>query len=125
MDNLTDTVCNESSRYNGTNSVKSIDIGFYCYYYGIFFVITLVNLCGNSLILVSARRKNLRIPENYFIFSLAVSDILYGVTFTLYNIVHMDIPAVKLMTSKQWRIGTIYKNINLYQIYFKFKICIG
>ena len=99
MDNFTDEIYNQSIRNNAT----AIDIGFYCYYYGTFFAITLVNLCGNSLILVSARRRNIRTPENYFIFSLAVSDILYGVTYTLYNINHMDFHAVKIMTSKHLR----------------------
>ena len=77
----------------GVNTYQ--DVVFYCYYYGIFVVIALVNLCGNSLILVSARRRNLRTPENYFIFSLATSDLIHGLGYICYNVSHMEIPAVR------------------------------
>ena len=77
------------------------DVVFYCYYYGVFLVIALVNFCGNGLILVSARRRNLRTPENYFIFSLATSDLIHGMVYICYNVSHMEIPAVRdHMTSK-------------------------
>ena len=106
MENL--TVTNNGSEKNETHLRLSLDIAYYCYYYGIFLLITLVNFCGNSLILVSARRRNLRTPENYFIFSLAVSDILYGMVYTLYNIGKMEVQAVKVITSKWFCIAKLY-----------------
>ena len=79
---------------------ESPDVLFLCYYYITFLVITLVNLCGNSLILVSVRRTKLRVPENYCIFSLATSDLIHGVVYTVYNISHMNVPAIRAMISK-------------------------
>ena len=79
---------------------ESTEVGFMCYYYGIFLVLTLVNFSGNSLILTSIRHRNLRTPGNYFIFSLAASDLLHGIVYTVYNISHMELAGVRIFICK-------------------------
>ena len=88
-------------RGQNQTSLSPDDIGFFCYYYIIFLLITVINLCGNSLVIVSSlRRPHLRTPENYFIISLATSDILHGMVYTVYNISHMELAVIKNTFSK-------------------------
>ena len=72
------------------------DIIFYTYYYGVLFALSLVNLVGNGLIIYCVlRRKELRVPANYFIVSLACSDLVLGVVYPIYNVSHMEDAAIE------------------------------
>ncbi len=52
--------------------------------------VALVSIVGNLIvIIVMLRTKRLRIPTNYFMISLAVSDLMIGVTYPLYNFGHL------------------------------------
>ncbi|KAJ8315356.1 hypothetical protein KUTeg_007506 [Tegillarca granosa] len=75
------------------SSSQSIEqtIGYIIYYYGIFCVIFVVNICGNTLVICTMlRHRALRQPCNYILLSLAVSDIFIGVIYPLYNVSHLD-----------------------------------
>nr|KAG5703941.1 hypothetical protein BaRGS_020538 [Batillaria attramentaria] len=66
------------------------------YYYGIFFLFTVINIVGNSIVLTTFyRHKDLRTPGNSFICSLAVSDLLVGLVYPFYNVAHIETPEIK------------------------------
>ncbi len=92
--------CNETDppNYNLTKD----DWMFYVYYYALLIGITTVNLLGNTMIIIAViRHKRLRSSNNYFIISLAISDIVLGIAYTLYNSSHM-------------RIQGLYDNLGMY-----------
>lgn len=67
------------------------DIGFLVYYLGILFVIMCVNIPGNCLVISTVlRHDTLRQPCNYYIVSLAVTDLLIGIVYPIYNISHLS-----------------------------------
>lgn len=75
------------------NSPQSIEqsVGYILYYYGIFCVIFVVNICGNFLVICTVvRHRTLRQPCNYILLSLAISDVFIGIIYPLYNISHLD-----------------------------------
>lgn len=81
---------------NRTVSAEEEDTAFYVFYYGLFFLITCVNLIGNFLVIVTVlRHENLRQPCNYFLVSMAVSDWIFGLFYPVYNIGHMKVAAVE------------------------------
>ena len=64
---------------------------FYIYYYGLFIIIACINIPGNILVISTVvRHAVLRQPCNYYIVSLAVSDLLIGFVYPLYNISHLE-----------------------------------
>ncbi|XP_077863219.1 trace amine-associated receptor 7d-like [Saccoglossus kowalevskii] len=66
---------------------------YYSYYYSVLILLTIINIAGNSLVIGSvARYRKLRNNiNNYFLTSLACSDILNGITYTLYQLSHMTV----------------------------------
>ncbi len=84
---------------NGTEAADVIgtfwDVGFLTYYYGLFIVITLVNIPGNIIVIVTVlRHEHLRQPCNYYISSLAVSDLLRAFVYPVYNISHIGVATI-------------------------------
>ncbi|XP_070544685.1 beta-2 adrenergic receptor-like [Ptychodera flava] len=76
------------------------DSAYFVYYYTTLITLTLINICGNSLVIVSvATFRTLRNVSNYFITSLSCSDILLGIFYTLYNLSHMEVPAMQVIGS--------------------------
>lgn len=72
------------------------DIAFYIYYFGLITALTLVNLCGNTAVILSIlRHRQLRSPANYCLFSIACSDLSLGIIYPIYNVSHVDQPEIK------------------------------
>ena len=72
------------------------DLVFYLYYYGLMGVLTLVNLTGNSAVISSIlRHRQLRLPGNYFLFSIACSDMLLGIIYPISNVSYIDRPEIR------------------------------
>ncbi len=71
--------------YNGTDAVA------YPAFYLLFMsIIAAVTIVGNTLVIVVfLKRAEVRVPANYFIISLAFSDLIQGVTFHCYNLSHL------------------------------------
>lgn len=89
-----------SSFSNSTNGSNALDLEddlyFVIYYYGFFFSLSLINIPGNCLVIVTIlKHRCLRHPNNYFLVSLAVSDLLIGFVYPIYNISHLEIPQVR------------------------------
>lgn len=86
---------NSTEVANVTQIIKEPDVVFNIYYYGLFFTLTLINIPGNILVVTTVlRHRQLRQPANYFLVSLAFSDLLMGCLYPVYNISHLDIPSV-------------------------------
>ncbi|XP_071115300.1 adenosine receptor A1-like [Haliotis cracherodii] len=84
-----------------------LDVIFLTYYYGMFLLIACVNVPGNILVIVTVlRHEPLRQPCNYYISSLAVSDLILGFVYPLYNISHIGIPAITCPLGK-WSVCRI------------------
>lgn len=67
------------------------DVAFFVYYYGIFFILTCINIPGNLIVITTVlKHQQLRQPCNYCIASLAVSDFLIGIVYPVYNISHLE-----------------------------------
>ncbi|CAC5376076.1 ADORA2B [Mytilus coruscus] len=67
------------------------DILFFIYYYGIFGLLTCINIPGNLIVVLTVvKHHQLRQPCNYYIASLAVSDFLIGIVYPIYNISHLE-----------------------------------
>lgn len=85
---------------NGTNFTEKSpenlnDIYFNVYYYGSVFALSCISIVGNILVITTiSRHRILRNPENYFLVSLAFSDLLMGCVYPVYNISHLEIAAV-------------------------------
>jgi hypothetical protein len=72
------------------------DYVFYAYYYGLLSVLTIVNVAGNTAVISSIlRHRQLRLPANYFLFSIACSDLILGIIYPIYNVSHIDRPEIK------------------------------
>ena len=70
----------------------SDDIVFYTFNIGLICLISVVNIVGNTLVIQSVlRHRTLKVPGNYFILSLACSDLITGIIYPVYNISHMVI----------------------------------
>ncbi|XP_048767267.1 melanocortin receptor 5-like [Ostrea edulis] len=64
---------------------------FYVYYYGMFSIIACINIPGNILVIRTVMKTpNLRQPCNFYIVSLAVTDLLIGFIYPVYNISHLE-----------------------------------
>ncbi|XP_061169537.1 melanocortin receptor 5-like [Saccostrea echinata] len=64
---------------------------FYVYYYGMFLIIACVNIPGNILVIRTVlKTPNLRQPCNFYIVSLAVTDLLIGFVYPVYNVSHLE-----------------------------------
>lgn len=92
-----DAATNPPSFLNGTAMETAIystpEPGtlFYVYYYGMFSIIASVNIPGNILVIRTVMRTpNLRQPCNFYIVSLAVTDLLIGFIYPVYNISHLE-----------------------------------
>ncbi len=74
-----------SDTYNGMDTVA-----YPAFYLLSISLIAVVTIVGNTLVLVVfLKRAELRVPANYFIISLAFSDLIQGMTYTCYNISHL------------------------------------
>ena len=74
-----------------TSDHVPLDIAFFVYYYGGLIVLSTIGIVGNSMVIVGiTRHKSLRTPNNYFIFSLALSDFLLGIIYPIYDVTHLD-----------------------------------
>lgn len=65
----------------------------YAYNFHVTLLSTITAFCitSNSLVIyIITTDKKLLTPNNAFIFSLAISDLLYGFAFGLYNMAHVD-----------------------------------
>ena len=72
--------------------LHSDDIVFYTFNIGLICLISAVNIVGNTLVIQSVlRHRTLKVPGNYFILSLACSDLMTGIIYPFYNISHMVI----------------------------------
>ena len=73
----------------------SEDIIFYTINIGLICLISAVNIIGNTLVIQSVLRyRTLNTPGNYFILSLACSDLVMGIIYPFYNVSHMEISNV-------------------------------
>ncbi|XP_064594380.1 octopamine receptor beta-1R-like [Liolophura sinensis] len=90
--NFCNTSMEQSSDTEMWYSVCSKDsVGFLVYYLGFLFTITVINVIGNILVISTfVRHPKLQQPCNYFITSLAVSDLFAGIVYTLYNLAHLE-----------------------------------
>lgn len=71
---------------------------FLTYYYGLLGLLTVVNLAGNTVVMLCIlRHQELRIPGNYFIMSLACSDFCLGLVYPVYNVSHIELPQVSVI----------------------------
>lgn len=76
-------------------------IAFLTYYYGLLGLLTVVNLAGNAGVMTCLlRHRHLRVPGNYFIFSLACSDFCLGLIYPVYNVSHIELPQVNGVLGK-------------------------
>lgn len=77
---------------------------FYVYYYGMFSIIASVNIPGNILVIRTVMRTpNLRQPCNFYIVSLAVTDLLIGFIYPVYNISHLEhVPEISRPLGKKF-----------------------
>ena len=72
--------------------LHSDDIVFYTFNIGLICLISVVNIVGNTLVIQSVlRHRTLKVPGNYFILSLACSDLITGIVYPFYNVSHMVI----------------------------------
>lgn len=86
-----------SNSTNGSNALDlEDDLYFIIYYYGFFLSLSFINIPGNILVIVTIlKHRRLRIPNNYFLVSLAVSDLLIGFVYPIYNISHLEVSWIK------------------------------
>ena len=78
------------------DSLSSSTVTFYVFYYTCLSLLAVICVTGNSLVLTALfRHKNLRVPSNAFLFSLAVADLLTGIVFYVYQISHIDIDSIR------------------------------
>ena len=66
-------------------------------------ILFLAALCifGNSIVIyVMVKDKSLNSPLNYFITSLAISDLMQGVIYAIYNIGHINVDSIRLTLGK-------------------------
>lgn len=107
---LEDATTNPPSFVNGTAMETAIystpEPGtlFYVYYYGMFSIIASVNIPGNILVIRTVMRTpNLRQPCNFYIVSLAVTDLLIGFIYPVYNISHLEhVPEISRPLGKKF-----------------------
>lgn len=94
--NNTTVVSNATGTETTTEiDIPDMDIGFNIYYYGLLFSLTLINIPANILVITTIlRHRQLRQPANYFLASLAVSDLVMGCVCPVYNLSHLEIPAI-------------------------------
>lgn len=105
-----DAATNSPSFLNGTAMETAIystpEPGtlFYVYYYGMFSIIASVNIPGNILVIRTVMRTpNLRQPCNFYIVSLAVTDLLIGFIYPVYNISHLEhVPEISRPLGKKF-----------------------
>ena len=72
--------------------LRADDIVFYTFNIGLICLISVVNIVGNTLVIQSVlRHRTLKVPGNYFILSLACSDLITGIIYPFYNVSHMVI----------------------------------
>ena len=82
-------------------SAGTPDIIFYVYYYGFLLLLSLINMVGNGMIIHCVlRHRRLRVPGNYFIVSLACSDLILGIVYPIYNVSHMELGAIQRTLGK-------------------------
>ena len=65
----------------------------YTNYFQMILLLILTTFCitSNSLVIyIIISNKKLLTPNNAFILSLAISDLLYGISFALYNLAHVE-----------------------------------
>lgn len=105
-----DAATNPPSFLNGTAMETAIystpEPGtlFYVYYYGMFSIIASINIPGNILVIRTVMRTpNLRQPCNFYIVSLAVTDLLIGFIYPVYNISHLEhVPEISRPLGKKY-----------------------
>ena len=80
-----------ASNEDSTNDYEPSDIAFFVYYYGGLLVLSTIGIVGNSMVIVGiTRHRSLRTPNNYFILSLALSDLLLAILYPIYDVTHLD-----------------------------------
>ncbi|GAB1611240.1 histamine H2 receptor-like [Argonauta hians] len=99
----TNTITTNNSNNNNSSNEKDeeneeLDVEnweFYVYYYGMFLLVAIVNLTGNSLVISALlRHRQLRYCCNWFILSLGISDLLQAFVYPVYNLSHIEINAI-------------------------------
>ncbi|XP_062613661.1 melanocortin receptor 5-like [Saccostrea cucullata] len=113
---LPSTAANQNVSQNTTSYLKDTDLGephtsedhgisFYVYYYGMFCIITCINIPGNTMVIRAViKNPHLHKPCNIYIVSLAVTDLLIGVIYPLYNVAHLEhVPEVSRALG-QWSV---------------------
>ena len=79
------------SNEDSTIDYAPSDIAFFVYYYGGLLALSAIGIVGNSMVIVGiTRHRSLRTPNNYFIFSLALSDLLLAILYPIYDVTHLD-----------------------------------
>lgn len=91
LPNQNETYINSSTALTTNTDSKHTDALFFVYYYGIFSILTCINIPGNLIVISTVlKHQQLRQPCNYCIASLAVSDFLIGLVYPVYNISHLE-----------------------------------
>ena len=69
----------------------SLDTIFFVYYFGILVLLSIVGIIGNTMVIRAlALHPSIRTPNNYFVLSLAVSDLFLGVAYPIYDVLHLS-----------------------------------
>ncbi|XP_060076098.1 adrenocorticotropic hormone receptor-like [Ylistrum balloti] len=72
------------------NPLGEANFEYFVFYVTIFLILTLIIVGGNCVIIVTVlRHRDLQQPCNYMIASLAVSDLLFGIFYPIYNLGHL------------------------------------
>nr|ADF87940.1 G protein-coupled receptor [Azumapecten farreri] len=84
------------------NAFGGISFGYLVFYISVFFFLTLIIVGGNFIIIVTVlRHRDLQQPCNYMIASLAVSDLIFGFIYPLYNLGHIRDSSVSRFLASQ------------------------
>ena len=105
MDNTPASGLNDTCRQvtSPTFALTSVPVDFYTFYYSLILVMAVIAVVGNVLVIkVICGNRALRSPANYFVISLAVSDLMQGVAYPVYNVSHMELPEI-LLTLGEYR----------------------
>lgn len=69
------------------SSVLQKDDAVGYYFFTVFGLITIIAVFGNIIVITTVcRHAQLRIPGNYFVVSLAISDLSFAIFYPLYNV---------------------------------------
>ena len=102
LDNLTDLDVNDQNvDIEAEPCYSSAEYGALVVFICFILMLTTVCIIGNCLvIIVISRERRLKHPLNFFIINLAFSDLTIGLTYSIYNISHLEIDGINQSLGK-------------------------